>query len=311
MRIYSLLLTLLLAAFSSQASTFIEKFSTDPTLNGWQTFGDTNLFQWNSTNQNLAVTWDSTQTNSYFYRPLGRTLTTNDGFCLEFDLNLTDTDAAGYFQLAVGLCNFADATSTNFSRANAISPNLCEFDYYPDGPASYGPSIDATLVDANSNFYFAYDATQPLANVVTYHIVLLHLPGALSVSGEVFTNGQVVTALPQIYAGGAGAFQLDTLAVCNYTTTDDAYGDSLLAHGTVGNLVFASPLPVGVLQNIAAGKIQFASDTNWIYTLQQTTNFNTWSTAAPAAQGNGTNLVLQATNPPSDKAFYRVSADLP
>lgn len=311
MRIYLLLLTLLLAALPGKATTFVEKFSTNPALDGWQIFGDTNLFQWNSTNQNLAVTWDSAQTNSYFYHPLGKTLTTNDGFCIQFDLNLTDVDAVGYFQLAVGLCNFTNSTSANFSRANAASPNLCEFDYYPDGPESYGPSIDATLIDAQSNFYFAFDTTQPLANAVTYHIVLTHPPGATTISGQVSANGQVVTTLPQIYAGGAGAFQLDTLAVCNYTTTDDAYGDSLLAHGTVDNLIFVSPLPVGIVQTIAGGKIQFASDTNWIYTLQQTVDFNTWSAAAPAAAGNGTNLVLQAINPPSDKAFYRVRADLP
>ena len=60
------------------ASTIVEKFTTDPALDGWQIFGDTNLFHWDSTNQNLDVTWDSSQTNSYFYHPLGMTLTTND-----------------------------------------------------------------------------------------------------------------------------------------------------------------------------------------------------------------------------------------
>ena len=45
------------------------------------------------------------------------------------------------------------------------------------------------------------------------------------------------------------------------------YGDSLFAHGTVGRLAIASPLPVDRLQTPAPGKIQFASDTNWLYTL--------------------------------------------
>src|ERR1700722_12014593 len=158
MRFYTLFLIAVLAAFAGRATTIVEKFTTNPALNGWQIYGDTNLFQWDSTNQNLDVTWDSSQTNSYFYLPLGMTLTTNDSFCVQFDLNLKDVDAVGYYQLAVGLCNFADSTGASFSRANGVSPNLFEFDYFPDGPESYGPSIDATLVDTNSNFYFVFDA---------------------------------------------------------------------------------------------------------------------------------------------------------
>src|ERR1700744_5420334 len=154
MRFYSLLLIISLTAGAGRAATFIEKFTTDPSLDGWQIFGDTNLFQWNSTNQNLAVTWDSSQTNSCFYYPLGRTLTKNDGFCLQFDLNLTDATAFGYGSgLGIGLFHLADATNTVFSRANVVSPNVFEFDYYP--PDAYGDpaSLDATLIDTANNFY--------------------------------------------------------------------------------------------------------------------------------------------------------------
>ena len=131
-RIHSVVLAGLFAASAGHAMLVHEKFATDPALDGWRVFGDASLFQWDSTNQVLNVTWDSSQTNSYFYHPLGATFTKADSFCLLFDLNLTDVDAVGYFQLALGLCNFAEATSTNFSRANGISPNLCEFDYFPD-----------------------------------------------------------------------------------------------------------------------------------------------------------------------------------
>jgi hypothetical protein len=311
-----LFVTLAVASLSvlpaAHATLVREKFTTNPALDGWQVFGATNLFQWNSTNQNLAVTWDSSQTNSYFYHPLGRTFTQADGFCVQFDLNLANVDAVNYFQLAVGLCNFAEATSTNFSRANGFSPDICEFDYFPDGPQSYGPSINATLVDAADNFYFAYDITQPMLINTDYRVVLIHRPGDSAISATVYTNGQVFTRLPEVYAGGAtNGFHLDTLAICNYTTLDDAYGDSLLAHGTIDNLSFASPLPVDKVKAVAAGSVQFSSDTNWLYTLEQSTNFQTWTPAAPASFGSGTNLVLQATNPPAAKSFYRVRADLP
>jgi hypothetical protein len=303
----------LLTLSAARATTIVEKFAANPLLNGWQIFGDTNLFQWDPTNQDLGVTWDATQTNSYYYYPLGQTLTTNDSFCVLFDLQLKDATASGYgSELSVGLLNFSDATNVNFSRANATSPNVFEFDYFPADDYGDPASIDATLADAATNFYFAYD-DQPLNPGVTYHILLLHTAGTSTISGEVFTNGQVMTSLPIIYtsypAGDSGAFQLDTVAVSSYA--GDGYGDSILAHGTVANLAVATPLPVGTVNAIAAGKVRFASDTNWLYTLEQTTDFQAWSSAAPPLPGNGTNLLLQATNLPAAPSFYRVRADLP
>jgi len=297
---------------TAPAATLVEKFATDPSLAGWQAYGDTNLFQWNSTNQVLDVTWDSTQPNSYYYHPLGQTLTTNDSFCVLFDLQLKDATVSVYgSELSVGLLNFSEATNVNFSRTAATLPNVFEFDYFPADDYGDPPSIDGTLADAATNFYFAYD-NQPLNPGVTYHILLLHAAGTSTISGEVFTNGQVMSSLPLIYAGypagDSGAFQLDTVAISSYS--DDGSGNSILAHGSVANLAFASPLPVGVLSTVAAGQVQFASDTNWLYTLEQTTDFQTWSVAAPSAPGTVTNLVLQATNLPASQSFYRVSANL-
>ena len=57
------------------AETFQENFTTDPAARNWRAFGTASLFHWNSTNQNLEVTWDSAQPNSYFHRPLGTVLT--------------------------------------------------------------------------------------------------------------------------------------------------------------------------------------------------------------------------------------------
>jgi hypothetical protein len=90
---------------------------------------------------------------------------------------------------------------------------------------------------------------------------------------------------------------------------DSGYGD-ILAHGSVKNLAFASPLPVGIINITTAGQVQFASDTNWVYTLWQSADLQNWSPAASVTPGNGTNLVLQATNISSVDSFYQVRADL-
>ena len=294
------------------ATVVREKFVTDPALDGWQVFGDTNLFQWDSTNHVLDVTWDSTQTNSYYYYPLGQTYTAADGFYVQFDLQLQDDVAFNSgAELAIGLLHWSDVKSPDFSRANFTSPNVCEFDYFPAfiyNGTPYPDSVEATMIDDTGNGLFFASSNLTLNAGVTYRIALIHQLGAGSLSCEISTNGQLIASLPPSY-GSVSSFELDTLSINNYA--DDGYGDDILAHGTVSNLAFASPLPVGLVQTLAAGQVQFGSDTNWLYTLEQTKDFQTWTTAAIPVIGNGTNLLLQATNPPAGHSFYQVRADLP
>src|SRR4051812_46074569 len=86
-------LILLTSASFAGAATIVENFNSNPLNDGWKIFGDASLFQWDTTNQDLRVTWDSSQTNSYFYHPLGTILGTNDDFSVDFDLRLDDIGA--------------------------------------------------------------------------------------------------------------------------------------------------------------------------------------------------------------------------
>jgi hypothetical protein len=305
-------------AVRAGADIITENFTNNPSLDGWQIFGDTNLFQWDSTNQNLAVTWDSSQPNSYFFKPLGNILAIDDNFMVEFDLQLSDAEASGSFELAVGLLNFTDATNAVFSRPAGSTPDLFEFDYFPDG--GYGPSIDATLADMTvnatntSDFYFAYD-TLPLDNNVTYHVILTHIAGSPTMTGEVLTNGQIYTSLPNIYSGPISDFRFDTFSISSYSAAGDTYGDSIFAHGTVDNVVLTLPPPP--VQNLAgtftnsSWEIQFTSRSNWFYSLERTTNLISWTSISDPARSIGTNLLFMDLSPPPGKSFYRVSASRP
>lgn len=295
----------LFVAVTVHANLIREKFVTDPASAGWQIYGDTNFFQWNSTNQALDVTWDSTQTNSFFFYPLGWTYTEADGFYLQFDLQLKDITGTGG-QLAVGLFRYADATNQSYVRTYGTMPNVCELDYFT--PDVYGDpeSIAATLIDARTHYYFPYD-NQLLNPGVTCRVELIHPAGTTVIHGQVYTNGQIMTTLPSVYANGATSFQLDTLSVSSYQSS--GFGD-ILAHGSVGNLGFVSPLPV-IPVSMVGGRIQFASDTNWQYTLEQSADLKNWSPAAAPVLGSGGILTLPTTNSPSGSVFYRVSADFP
>lgn len=312
----------LLVSSAAFADTIInEKFAGDPLLNGWQIFGATNLFAWDAANKAVDVTWDSTQPNSYFYHPLGVTLTTNDSFCIQFDLQISNAVITGYGQqLVIGLLHWAEATNAYFSRTidypPNISPNIFEFDYYPavtSGDYPQPDTISASIVDANAHYQWNSDY-QSLLPGVTCHVMLLHYANSLGISGVIYTNGQVMSHFPLLNnyypTNDDGSFTFDTLSITSYA--DDGYDDEdIFAQGSVANFSFATPLPVGLIQTSAAGQVNFASDTNWLYTLEQSSNFQNWSPAAPQIFGNGTNLILQATNRPADNMFYRVRADLP
>ena len=310
-------------AARSGATTITENFSANPLQNGWQIFGDTNLFQWNSTNHNLAVTWDSSRPNSYFYHPLGAMLTRNDDFSLAFDLQLNDVEAGGYgFELAIGFLNLAEATSTNFNRSTgANSPDLVEFTYFP-ATAYYDSTVWPVFADTNSDFNWSgasdYAIYAP-APGDWYHIVMTYTA----------SNRTLVTTMTN-FEQTAGVAMIDPLDLTNFnypftdfrvdaisinSYQDDGWGDSILAQGVMENFVVTLTPPP--LQNLTGAfsngiwQVQFFSQSNWLYTLQRTDDFQSWTDVSPATPGNGTNLFLPDTNQPPDRAYYRVRADRP
>jgi len=120
----------------------------------------------------------------------------------------------------------------------------------------------------------------------------------------------VVLNAPGVYS--FGDYHLDAFAVESYSDDMSEPPASLLAHGTIGNVVLeVPPPPVTYLRPAPAGgvgRVQFASRTNWNYVLQGSADLQTWLPAAPPAAGTGRHLTLQDTNPPQQRQFYRVNA---
>ncbi len=310
---------------------FAEDFFTDPALDGWSVFGPTNLFHWNSTNQNLEVTWDSSQSNAYFFHPLGTTLSRDDDFQISFDIELFDIlagvnpDKPDAIEVAVGFLNYADATGAFVRGAPAYpvaSPdpkNLVEFDYFPyfvdpfAGPIE--PSISPTMVSSAYQFdgafgdFFTFTNNSKYTVHMSYTAVNQTLTTTVTPAGQ--TNALIVASST---LSGTNDFRADTFSITSYTDIGDPY-DSLLAHGTIDNVIVTLPPPP--IQKLAGSvtnntwQAQFASRSNWVYTLQRTADFNSWTPASAPITATGTNLTLQDTNSPTDKAFYRVSAARP
>jgi len=338
-RLSALALAGLSVVCASRAATIVEDFSTNPQTNGWQVFGDTNLFYWNSTNQNLEVTWDSTQANSYFYRPLNVTLTRYDDFTVEFDLRLSaiasgvEPGKTGPLQIGIGLLNLAEATSTNFMRgAYGGAPDVAEFDYYTDGYYDYGgviyPSPASTVpsfIPGTDSYHYApvfvsaFDGELPTNQTV--HIRLAYTGSDQTAVLSLTANGVPLSQLAPLVLSdssnsqftSADTFRVDTFSISSYSSAGDPF-DSVLAQGTLDNLTVTAQLQP--ITRLTGGPdtngfwvVQFFAHSNWLYTLERSADLHSWGPASSATLGSDGLMTLQDTNAPSGMAFYRVHAE--
>ena len=317
-----------LVVYPSLGGGFTEDFSHPPEQRAWKVFGSESLFKWNSTNQNLEVTWDSAQPNSYYYRELGTILTKSDDFSFSFDLRLSDVIAGvnaqkpGPFSLSVGLLNVGEATQTNFVRGTGFnSPDLVEFSYFPDpgGAWIYGPSLTSVLVDATgTNWSTGGFGAQGLTTDDLYHVGLTYTSSNQTLRTVITRNGLDYGQVSDTHlTTNFLDFRVDCLAICSYSDAgqEPAYAGSVLAYGMVDNLTAVTPAPpVSLIEGSWAGQqwgVRFSCNSNWVYVLERTEDFGRWVPITPATPGTTGDLLLRDPNPPSDRAFYRVNAQRP
>lgn len=315
--------SLVFGAGRSNATVINENFTNNPALAGWQVFGDTNLFQWDSTNRLLDVTWDSSQTNSFFYHSLGGVYSKTNDFMVSFDFRLNDI-AIGTtankpltFELAFGLINTGEATGGNFYRGTGYFPDIVEFDYFPNDINDYGATISTLMISSQTN-YSAGGFTEPLALTTNtlYHVVMVYTAANQTLHTVMTADGAPFGPIEDAYLGSwFDDYQVDAVSINSYSDDgqDPSYAGSIRAHGTVSHMLFASPLPVTHIQvlDAAPGRVQFEGTTNWIYTLERTADFQSWQDVSQPVPGVAGAITLSDTNPPPGKAFYRVRADLP
>lgn len=335
-RVRFVALAMLLICLGVRAATFTENFSADPSQDGWKLFGNSNLFHWDSTNHNLAVTWDSTQTNSYFYHPLGTILARDDSFTVDFDLLLNDITSGnepgktGPLSIGIGFFNFSSATDPAWGRGiYGGAANLAEFSYFPTGyyagPYAASPTTTPTFV-SSSGYAYAPTVYSPyvleLPTNQWVHVSMAYTASSQTMTMALTTNGVLFAQMPDVVltdtaSSGFAAtddYRVDTFSINSYSSFGDAY-DSVLAHGAVRNITVTVPPPP--VQNLAGAfsngvwQVQFNERTNWVYTLQRSLDLSTWSDASADTPGVDPSLSLQDTNAVASKAFYRIRATRP
>lgn len=304
-----------------------ESFSTDPNERGWRAFGDTSLFNWNATNRNLEVTWDSSRTNSLFYRSLGTVLTKSDDFSFGFDLWLRDIaigvdPAKPYtFEIAIGLCKFSSITNTNFFRGAGVNTtygprNLVEFDYFPD--SGFGATVAPTVVSTNNRIRFSDNHPLEVTTNSLFRVEMTYTASNQLLRTTMTQNGAEFGPIRDLSLAGFPDFRVDTFAVISYSDdfqTPPQYAGSILAHGVIDNVTWAVPdLPQIALRGARVGNVfraEFNGVSNWFYSLEVTPDFQQWHFVTGRTATTNGPVVLENTKLSSQQGFYRVLAERP
>lgn len=321
------ILLLMVALARAAGATFTETFSAEPTE--WDVWNP-GAFEWDSEARNLKVTWDSRQTNAFYYYKLPMTLTRQDAFAVEFNLRVDDLmlgiDPAksGTFPLCIGFLNLAEAIRTNYFRGSGVhattgARSIAEFTYFP-GSGFIDPTVGMAVASTNNQFAYSHSFPVEVTAGDLFHIKMVFEPGTQVMSMQLFRNGEPYgeapnnTIDPLNYSSVAGDFRLDAFSITTYSDAGQSppqFAGSLLAHGMIDDVTLTWPdAPVenisGSFQN-GAWMVQLTGQSGWTYFLERTVDLQRWERVASGV-GEGT-LQLKDETAPNENAFYRVAAE--
>jgi hypothetical protein len=309
---YLWIVALCVLTTASHGASFTEDFAADPLQRGWSQFGNTNLFRWNNTNQNLEVTWDSAQPNSYFYRPLGTILTAQDDFRFSFDITLLDEANTNAFEICVGLLNTVNAFSPGFFRGDGVhASNLVELAYFP-AFSFFQPTFSVVTVSTNASWLYNHDNLLEMTLGEVFHIEMSYMASTRTLTTVTTNNGVQYGVTQTITLPANYDFRLGSFSVSSYS--HQKADGRILAHGLIDNVaVTTPPWPVEQLRGAfqeSTWRAQFLSRSNWVYTLECSTNANSWASLVSTTSQGGL-VIMGDTNPPAQNALYRVQAARP
>lgn len=313
----------LLAPIALMGASFSDDFATAPTR--WREHNPGSV-RWDETNANLAVTWDSRGTNSFFYFPLGTTLTRADSFSFEFTLRIDDLmlgidPAKRYtFQLAAGFLNLAQAKRPEFFRAAGVNAahgprSMVEFCYFPES-GIIDPTIGPIIASTNNQIAFSHTHPVELEMGATYRVKMSFDAATQTLTTEMEHNGEPFgqapnnTIQPLVYGANFGDFRIDAFSIHSYSDagqTSPQFAGSLLAHGVIDDVKLTWPAPpeIKIAGRFEEGAwvVSFEPTASWSYSLERSIDFEFWDEV-----DSGPGPDLRDSDPPDTGAFYRVVA---
>jgi hypothetical protein len=271
----------------------------------------------------MDVTWDSTQTNSYFFLPLGLALTGADDFKIGFSIAL-DRIAIGTsegkpytFQIAVGLLNLSNAVNPQFFRGAGIDPvrgarNLLELAYFPD--SGFGATVAPTLATEANNIAFSGNHPLELIPGVVYRFEMQFDSTHRTVASAMWRSGERVPPeglkplqIPAHFAD----FRFDSIAIASYSDAGQSpqFAGSLQARGWVDDveLVVWHRVRARIHFGESGVEIRFPTEPGWAYQVETCEDLAGWQAAGARIVGTGFEMGLGVAVE-DVRRFFRVSA---
>lgn len=296
-------------------------FSSSPSE--WKVFGDTSLFSWNATEQNVSVTWDSSQSNSYFYLPLPMSLTRGDDFRFQFSLQFSSIEIGVdplkpyTFEVSAGLINTTNAFNPALNRGSGINAthgprNLVEFDYFPD--SGFGATISPTIATADNQIAYSHNHPFELVSGVRYQIEMVYsgVTGTLTCNmiadGEPFGPFEALV-LPANYTN----LSVNAFAISSYNDAGQnppQFSGSILATGTFDDFeitVYHHPI-FKVERANNAPVLTWASEPGWDYQIESSFDLKSWTRIGEAVPGTGEEAQVPLPGG-NENAFFRIRAE--
>ncbi|HEV8540817.1 MAG TPA: hypothetical protein VGR78_00355 [Verrucomicrobiae bacterium] len=294
----------------------------------WSVFGATNLFSENA--DSVHVTWDSSQTNSYFYLPLGLTLTRSDHFQLTFILRLEDIAIGttpgklSTFEIANGLINPTTAFDPQMFRGTGVDPvhgprNLLELDYFPD--SGFGATVSPTIVTHENEFGYSNNFPIELLTNVYYKFEMTFTPSDQTLRSRIWTTsdtnnfGPAQTLKDLSLSSSLSDFALTALAISSYSDAGQTsdFAGSIRANGTITAFqltIFDRP-SLGIKQSGNLISLSFETAAGQKYFVEGSADTLNWAEAGGPYKGTGAAVTIPIPHPERGYQIFRVRAQAP
>jgi len=302
---------------------------------GWKTHGNAGLFSRDELNQRLDVTWDSSQPNSYFYRPLDLPLTKNDSFSLQFSLQIdeleigTSPDKPFTFPIAVGLIRMKDAFRDDFYRGAGMHQQwgprgLFEWAYHAD--SGFGATISSGFVSTDNQWAMQHTFPFELQAGALYQITLSYEAATQELktfmSEDGVPLGPIHTAsLSEFYGAPTEGFtdlNVDALALMSYGDQGQPspeFAGSVLATGSVDDIHFQRSQTTGsgsrLLPGASAMELWVDASEGVACWLEKTLDFEHWETRGFLMPDQTASQRMKDLGTNDPHGFYRVHFQQP
>lgn len=313
---------------ASARDGFVESFDTDPSARGWTVYGDGALFDWDAVGQRLAVTWDSSRTNSFFARQLPAPVGVGDDFAFGFELELAehavgvDPDRPGTFQIALGLLRHSEATAPGFQRGVFLrSSNLVEWTWFaPDPGGTISASVSPVMVPRDGRLPWGYrDSYLGLETGVKYGFEYRYTATNRTLRSTVTVEGQPGPDLdPVVLPAAFTGFHVDALSVNSYSHAgqDPRYAGSVFARGWISRMHYQGPGAVTETLELkwdsSGRRLSVPTRSGWMYQLQHSPDLRSWNPVGQMQPGTGGEMGFEFVSPADSPAgFFQMKAHLP